>query len=188
VLIPTGVGEVITLPTHGIEGYLAAKWFPDGRHVLFSGREPGRGVRCYKQDVEGGIPVPLAPEGVILRGLPIAPDAGHLAATGLDRKISLYPLGGGDPRPVPGLGVGEAFIRWDSDAKSLFVFDTAELPARIFRHDTVTGERALLREIMPQDHAGVQGIAQVRLTPDGSSYAYSFKSLLCELYLAEGLD
>ena len=186
-LIPTGVGDTRIIPPNGIGSYLAAKWFPDGNHVLFSGSEPGKEVRCYKQDLERGSPQPLALNGVVLRGLPISPDGRHLAATSPDRRILLYPLNGGEPRPVPGPG-GEVFIRWDTDGKSLFVFDTAELPARVFQLDPATGERTLSREIMPLDPAGVQGVARVRLTPDGSGYAYSYKSLLCELYLAEGLE
>ena len=188
VAIPTGVGDIRPIPPRGIGSYLAAKWFPDGKHVLFSGSEPGKEVRCYKQDLEGGAPQPLALDGVVLRGLPISPDGRHLAATGPDRKIALYPLDGGEPRPAPGLGIGEVFIRWDKDGKSLFVFDTAELPGRIFQLDPATGQRTLSREIMPVDSAGVQGISRVRLTSDGGCYVYSYRSLLCELYLAEGLE
>jgi hypothetical protein len=40
---------------------------------------------------------------------------------------------------------------------------------------------------MPPDPAGVTGLIRIRITPGGTYYAYSFRRLLSDLYLAEGL-
>ena len=43
------------------------------------------------------------------------------------------------------------------------------------------------RRLRPADPAGVFGITNVVITPDGTSYAYTFSSALGSLYLAEGI-
>jgi hypothetical protein len=88
---------------------------------------------------------------------------------------------------VPGLAAGDILIRWGGDGKSLFVYSGSELPATVYRLDLESGARTPARVIMPSDPAGVQGIGQIRVTPDAGSYVYSFKRLLCDLYLVEGL-
>jgi serine/threonine protein kinase len=45
-LLPTGAGEPNLLPTTGLNCQ-AATWFPDGRRILISGNEPGRGSRLF---------------------------------------------------------------------------------------------------------------------------------------------
>ena len=61
------------------------------------------------------------------------------------------------------------------------------LPAKIFRVDAVTGRRELVRQLTPLDPAGVLSIDPVRMTSDGKSYVYSYRRLLSDLYLVEGL-
>jgi serine/threonine protein kinase len=188
VLLPTGAGETRTLPCHGIVRYFAARWFPDGERILFVGSEQGAGPRCYVQPLDGGEPTAITAEGVALRGLPLSPDGKTLVAVGADRVPFLQPVvGGDDPRPVPGHASGDILIRWGADGKSIYVFGSSGLPTNVYRLDLETGTRELVRTLMPADPAGVQGIGQIRMTPDASAYVYSFKRLLCELYLVEGL-
>ena len=54
-LLPTKAGTAMPL-THDAINHAWARWFPDGKRVLFSGNEPDRGVRLYVQDVTGGTP------------------------------------------------------------------------------------------------------------------------------------
>ena len=187
VLTPTGAGETKTLPRHNITRYFAARWFPDGKRILFVGSEAEKGPRCYEQGIDGGTPRAITGEGVTVRGLPISPDGKSLVANGPDRRAFLQSIEGGEPQPVPGLAPGDILIRWGGDGKSLFVYSGSELPATVYRLDLETGLKAPARVIMPSDPAGVQGIGQIRITPDASSYVYSFKRLLCDLYLVEGL-
>lgn len=61
------------------------------------------------------------------------------------------------------------------------------MPAQIDRVDVATGRRQPWKVLRPQDPAGVFGITNVAVTPDGRSYAYTFASSIGALYLAEGL-
>ena len=38
-------------------------WLPDGRHIAFIGAEKGQDGRCYVQDIDGGLPRPITPQG-----------------------------------------------------------------------------------------------------------------------------
>jgi WD40 repeat protein len=187
VLLPVGAGENRTLPRHQIVRYHSARWFPDGQRLLVVGSEVGQGPRCYEQPIDGGVPRALTGEGVGIRGLPISPDGKTLVVTGPGRTPFLQSIEGGETRPVPGLEAREVVIRWGADGKTLFVHGASEIPTRVYRLDVESGKKELWKELVPSDRAGVQGIGQVRLTPDAGAYAYSFKRLLCDLYLVEGL-
>ena len=56
VLLPTGVGQARVLTAPAIVDYQAVAWFPDGRQVLFAGREHDQRPRAYVQDIDGGPP------------------------------------------------------------------------------------------------------------------------------------
>ena len=99
----------------------------------------------------------------------------------------IFSIENGQSRPVPGLAAGEVPVRWSADGGSLFVSRLQGLPVKIFRLDLATGSRTPWREITPSDPAGVFGIDPIRLTSDGKSYVYSYRRLLSDLYLMEGL-
>ncbi|MDQ2871353.1 MAG: hypothetical protein M3S32_11455, partial [Acidobacteriota bacterium] len=101
--------------------------------------------------------------------------------------VSLYPTGGGEPKPIRGLAAGEVPCSWDETGKSLFVYRPGEFPARVFRLEIETGARTPWRELMPADPAGVTFIRPPHFTGDGGAYAYSFSRLLHTLYLAKDL-
>jgi eukaryotic-like serine/threonine-protein kinase len=112
VLLPTGVGEARTLVEDQIRCHYA-DWFPDGKRILIVGTEPGRGTRNYVQDLAGGKPRPLTPEGIAGKWVspdgrwvivgPISPE-GEWLRTGLpERQLFLFPAAGGETRPIPGL-------------------------------------------------------------------------------------
>jgi Tol biopolymer transport system component len=50
------------------------RWFPDGKRLLFSGDEPGKGVRLYVQDIDGSPPQAITGEGVNASLFAISPD------------------------------------------------------------------------------------------------------------------
>lgn len=75
----------------------------------------------------------------------------------------------------------------ERDGRVLYVSRPEGLPAKIFRLDMATGERVLWKEIAPSDPAGVFGIDPILLTRDGKAYVYSYRRLLTDLYLVEGL-
>jgi hypothetical protein len=103
----------------------------------------------------------------------------------------LYPLAGGEPRPLNGVQGGEVIAAFGADGQSVYAFRIGEIPAMIYRVDLRTGRRELVREIAPSDRAGLGGLDMsplfVRMTPDGESYAYGTQAVLSKLYLIEGL-
>lgn len=194
VLVPTGPGHSRPLPRGGIEWYDRLSWLPDGRHIVFSAGEPAREGRCYVQDIEGGLPRPITPEGVqtsnIRRLLP-TPDGQFIAAEGPDHRLALYPVAGGAPRSIPGIEPEDDPIQWSADRRSLFVRGSGKVPARIYRIDLATGHREIWKELIPADPAGVievsDNVGRVLVTPDGEEYVYSYVRWLGEIELLEGL-
>jgi Tol biopolymer transport system component len=191
ILVRTGPGEGKQLSETGLQYEGAANWFPDGKRILCVAHEPDRALRIYVQDLQGGRPRPVTPEGVRFRfgTHSLSPDGALVAATGPDGKGYLYAVEGGEPRPIPGLEPGEVTAGWGADGRSLYVYrDPGGLPScKVFRVDLATGRRELWKEITPPDPAGVAGIGHVHLTPDTKSYVYEVVRVLSDLYLVEGL-
>jgi hypothetical protein len=53
--------------------------------------------------------------------------------------------------------------------------------------EVATGRRRSFKELQPPDPAGVDSIEPILLSGDGASYVYSYRRLLDDLFLAEGL-
>jgi len=185
-LLTTGAGEAKDLTKDNVN-YAWAHWFPDGKRVLFSGNEPGKGVRLYVLDVTTGKSQPVTAEGVNGTAFVISPDSQWIAGIGPDEKGYLFPVAGGDPRPIQGLNAGEQPITFSSDGRSLYVYQPGELPARVNRLDLQTGNRALWKELIPSDPAGVETIGPILMTPDAKTCVFGYHRMLADLYLVEGL-
>jgi eukaryotic-like serine/threonine-protein kinase len=185
-LLPTGPGQPKELADNGIN-HVSAAWFPDGKQILFAGIEPGRGVRLYVQDLGGGKPRAITPEGVNFFSKPVSPDGKLVAAVDSQNNIWLYPLDGGERRPIPRSGQNNLPVGWSADGRSLYVFERLSVPARVYQFDLATGQKTLWKELVPADPTGVVAIFGLVLTPDGKFYAYSYGRILSELFLVEGL-
>ena len=185
VLVPTGAGDPQPLPAHGIENYRGARWFPDGRRILFNGSEKGHDLRSYIQEVPNGRPRPFTPENT--RAVAISPDGEWAAAIGPAQGISLWPTAGGPPRTVHGTEPGERPVAFSADGRSLWLFRRGEVPANVFQLDIANGKRQLWKTLVPRDSAGVYSIIEFQVTPTGNSYFYSYTRLLSQLYLVRGL-
>jgi eukaryotic-like serine/threonine-protein kinase len=186
VLLPTGAGEMKRVERGGIEYYQRANLLPDGKRILFIGRELGHGLRYYIQEIDGAQPRAISSEGVTSSTLPISPDGKFFIGTDAMQKKMIFSIEGGEPRSIAGLENGDAIIRWDNEGRSLFVVQ-GTLPARVFRLDPATGSRELWKEIMPADPAGLVGPIGMLLTPDGKGYLYQLTRQLNDLYLVEGM-
>jgi eukaryotic-like serine/threonine-protein kinase len=184
-VLPTGAGEPRAVSPHTIKAFSWAGWFPDGKRILFAGFEEGKGQRMYVQDVDGGAPRPVTPEGVSVRANTLTPDGKKIAAA-LKGQLVLFPVDGGEPQPIKGGDPQDSPMQWRADGRVLFVRQ-GRLPARIFALDVTSGQRTLLREIGPRDTVGVDAVADIRLTPDARSYAYVYVRSLFSLYQVTGL-
>jgi Tol biopolymer transport system component len=188
VMLPTGTGQQRVLDPGPVVDYKAAFWFPDGRRVLFLGREADKGWRCYVQDVGGGAPRAFTPEGTWAHGNVISPDGGLAVAQDEHWNFAVYPVGGGEPRPLPGLGEGDQVVRWSPDGRAFYVCEAERAPVRIYRYDLAAGRKEPWREVMPSDAAGSTTIANYLTTPDGKAYVYTYRRRLSDLNLVSGLS
>jgi Tol biopolymer transport system component len=191
VLLPAGTGELTVMPRGAIVEYFDwAAWSIDGRRVFFAGRESGNVRRTYVQDADGGDPRAVTPDGFV--GMLMSPGAQNIVA--VDRYGEYYVCGIGastTPRPLAGYQDGDVPLQWSGDGRFLYVREAGNLALRIYRLDVTTGARQLWKALVPPDPAVLIDIGsdpgQVRITPDGKSYAYTYWTFEGELYLAEGL-
>ena len=185
-LLTTGAGEARDLTKDNVN-HTWARWFPDGKRILFSGNGPGQGVRLYVYDIASNKSQPITPEGVDGNAFFVSPDSQWVAGIGPDRKGYLYPVGGGEPRVIPGLNPGEQPITFSTDGRSLYIYQPGELPASVYRLDIQTGQRTLWRQLLPSDPAGVETIGPILMTPDAQTCIFGYHRMLADLYLVEGL-
>jgi serine/threonine protein kinase/Tol biopolymer transport system component len=185
-LLPTGAGEARTLTNDNIS-HSWAHWFPDGKRLLFAGNEPGQGVKLFVYDLASGKSQPISQEGVNGATFVVSPDGQWVAGIGPDQKGYLYPVGGGNPVPIPGFNPAEEPITWSNDNSSIYVYQPGELPASVYRLDVHSGKRTLWKQLMPSDPAGVETIGPIIMTSDAQMCVFGYHRMLADLYLVEGL-
>jgi eukaryotic-like serine/threonine-protein kinase len=189
-ILPIGPGERITLERGPLAVYHAAGWLPDGKAIIFTGNEAGKRVRAYVQAITGGIPKPIAPEGVeVVPRRGVSPDSKWMTAIDAEQKIVLYPMNGGESRPVPGVEPGEVPIRFNGDGSALYVARSGPYPVSVYEVDVKSGRRQLLRQLDPAERTGMLPQRADRgfidATPDGSAIAYTYVRIRGGLYLVE---
>jgi serine/threonine protein kinase len=185
VLQPTGAGEPRPITNDAIN-HLRARFFPNGWRIAFAGHEPGRGVQLFVQDVSGGSPKAITPEGAGLE-FAISPDGLFVAGMDAEQRIWVYPVDGAEPRMLDDLAPGLVPIQWSADGGKLYVCRPTEVPGRILAYDFKTGQTDLAHEIVLPDSAGFVKFNGIFVSGDGSSYACSYFQVLGELFEARGL-
>lgn len=186
VLLPVKAGEPRTLTRHELSVHRPT-WVPDGKRVVIAGNRPAEGLRLFVQDLEGDAPPrPITPDGIGLGSLPISPDSRFVVAQTAEQEFCKFPLDGGEAESVPGLAPEDRPIRFGFDTRFLYGFRRGEVPAQVFRLDLTSGQKDVIRELMPPDPAGVVEIVSVVITPDASCSAYSYHRILSDLFLVEG--
>jgi len=181
-ILPTHAGEPKNLSQPGFD-YNVGTWFPDSKHMLVTGREPGKQTRSYLTTMDSGVLKPITPEGV--QGFPTA-DGKEIVSQQGD-VLTFYPIDGGQPRTVkakiPNLILPSSGIA----GRYAIGAERPAVPLKLYRYDTVTGERKPWRDLVPADRAGVFIANIFDVTPDARWYAYSYVRDLSDVYLVEGL-
>jgi len=188
VLLPTGAGAPRPLLSGALD-HRVASWLPDGSGFVFGGGEPGAPGRIYVQDLAGGEPRPVGPEGTVFAAgaaLPVSPDGRRVLTARADGSTAIQPLDGGPATGVAGLLPDERIVGW-ADGGGLFVVSASTLPVPLVRLDPATGARAPAGEILPADPAGVVAVGPILVRPDGKALVYGCPQVLSDLYLVEGL-
>ena len=187
VLLPTGVGQPKTLPRGAITSYFpAARWLPDGRRFLISATASGQKTRVYLQSIESGDPTPVTAEGAYGR-IAVLAGGETFVTRGVDRRLAVFSLAGGEPRPLAGAEPRDVPIVASADGEWLYVQGASDLPAEVARVHLRSGRREPVRSLLPPDPAGAMSILRIVMTPDARSYAYTFVRALSSLYLVDGL-
>ena len=58
---------------------------------------------------------------------------------------------------------------------------------KVYRLGVDSGQRELWKEIVPSDPAGIEFIGPILMTPDASSYFYTYQRRSSDLYVVDGL-
>ena len=185
-LYPTGIGQPKELPFPGLKPIWAC-WFPDGRRLLVSADSQKRPAGLYEKDLQSGAVRSVSSPPLEPYHFRVSPDGETVAGISPDEKITLVSLRTGVSRSFPDDLLAGDVLAWSADGRALYFSDRTPMPAGVYRLDIATGRRELVREVVPQDRAGVQTIAPVFTTPDGRAIAFSFRRILDELFLVEGL-
>jgi len=185
VLYPTGVGDMRRLKDDGLN-HVNAAFLPDGKRFVFTGTEPGHGVRLYWESLDEGKGHPFSGEGAG-SGFAVSPDGTVVAARGADQKVYMYPIAGGEPKLVPGQQPGETSSGWTADGRSMFLVTRGKIPSLVSRVDLATGQRTVWKTVEPADAAGIDTIGRVMIAADARSYVYGYNRTLSDLYLVQGL-
>ena len=187
--IPTGAGQPKEFRMEGFQYAPAGVvWTHDSKQLLFQARAGEKPWRTYVQDLSGGAPRPFGPEGFGMGG-PVSPD-GKVAILNRvgGRGWFLYPIAGGEPRLIPGIGEDVIdVLRWDATGGAVFVRKERPPGVEIWRLDVQTGRQERVAAIGPSDPTGTDGIDTILLTPDGKTYAYSIMRQLSTLFVVSGL-
>ncbi len=183
---PIKSGETKTL-THDALFHGIAYWLPGESRILFQGYEPGHGYRLYVQEIAGGKPQAVTPEGASTY-FRVSPNGQQVAAAmDNDYRTIIYPITAGEPRAVPGLEAGDIPVAWSADSTSLYCQRLGEIPLRISRVDLANGHRTPWKKTSPPDPVGIALAGQAFLSSDLKSYVYSIDRRLDVLYLVDGL-
>ena len=155
--------------------------------MVFGGTQKGHAARLYLYHPASGKVEPITPEGYISVVTPLSPDGRFIATFSPEGEPVLCPLAGGKPEKIQGLEPGNLVVGWSADSKSLYFISGLKFPITIFRLNLQSHRQEAWKTISPEDTAGAFGIPNIRITPDGKAYAYTFVRYLDDLFLVKGL-
>jgi len=188
VALPTGPGEPRVLTKDSLNHHANAIWTPDGNGIVFLGNEQGRPPRLYFQDLGGGKPRAITPEGIDESSvlIPISPDGKKVAARDPRGRWLIFPVEGGEPSEMLGLAEGETPVQWSAEADVLYVCRCDSPSIEVFKLDLATRGREHWVELRNPEQSPF-GILNLHFSRDGKSYAYDYGRYASDLFLAEGM-
>ena len=184
VLLPTGAGQPVTLADGALFHSQNLHFLPDGKGVIMVASEAGKAPRTYIQMLDGTPPRSFGPEDFL--GLRVSPD-GKSVFGRRNQAAWILPMSGGPGQAVPFVKPDETMAGWEADSNAIYIADTSSLPTKVYSVDLKTGQRKLHHENAPPDRAGVLGVGEGEVTPDGKFSAYDVGRTLSYLYVVEGL-
>jgi hypothetical protein len=187
-LLPTGPGEARRLEGGGLM-YRRARFFRDGKRILFDADAQLGDPSGYVQDLEAGPPRKLAVDALVMM---VSPDGRTFAGAG-GEGLELFPVDGkGEARSIKVAPSWDTLVQWSSDGRAVYGFGEADDKLVIFRLDLTTGRQERWKELSPPDLTGFvrYGTRPVgngfAVTPDGKFYAYTYDTDSSRLTLVDG--
>lgn len=186
-LLPTGVGEmkVMTAPNFH---YRSANWTRDGKRLVVHGSEGDRPLRVWLQDVAGGTPRSITPEGVdghfVVLGM-----AEYVAARDPRGALQLYGIDGQTTQKVLGASQADQVIGASANGDFLYVSaDMYAVPMNVEKLNVRNGTREKFVSISPVDPSGITLFFPPIFGADEKNYIYTQMRDFSTLYLAKGIN
>jgi eukaryotic-like serine/threonine-protein kinase len=197
-LLPTGVGETKTITASNFR-YRDAAWAGDGHRLVVRASQSDRPLRFWVQDIRGGSPRPLTPEGI--PGVFVTVNRiDYVCARDPAGAALLFPIDGGKPMPLNGIKPADDVIGGSPESEVVYVSsDASAIPQQISQEilrvlkmnvekvNIVTGRRQTFVTVSPSDSAGIVGLDRPLFTSDGKQYVFNQYRDLSVLYLVTGL-
>jgi len=191
-LLPVGPGEPRRInPPNLIPANILPQFLSDGKRIVYSAVEAGqRFPRVWLQDLNGGAPKPISPEGMVNREIS-RDDKWVLvgvrdAATG---KVSTAVLSIDDGKTVEikGMKTQEGALGWTTDGQ-LYVAsaDAGGAGVKVEKLNPHTGVRSPWRVLATAPIGGVIPDPPI-ITPDGNTYGFDYRVRLSDLYTVTGV-
>ena len=190
-LTPSGAGQPLQLDLGGeIVWGAAALPGPEPRFLVSLGKSVAQG-RTVEVSLAGA-PTPRLPVGFFDEQIAVSPDGRRVAlrpAADTAGPLRLCELDSGVCRNSFALAENESPIQWSADGRFLFLCAFDQIPRRVSRLELATGARTDWLELGSLGDAELTGIYRVRLTRDGSTYAYDrTEAKDSSLFVVEGLE
>jgi serine/threonine protein kinase/Tol biopolymer transport system component len=189
-LFPVGPGEPRRLSPSSLAPVGLADFLSDGKRVIYPAQEAGHFARIWLQDVNGGAPKAISPEGVV--GRLVSPDDQWVlvqqkdAGSG-DIHRGLLSIGEGKVVDIAGLRPTDFPLGWTSDGQ-LFVAtrDGRRTALHVEKLNPHTGVRASWRDLATAPIGGILPDPPI-ITPDGNTYGFDYRVRLSDLYTVSGV-
>jgi len=186
-LLPVGPGEPRRMSPPGLVPLIAARFFSDGKHIVYPAYEPGHQTRTWVQDVNGGAPRPISPEGIA--GFNLSPDNQWLFVMQIAfGRPALLSMNDGKIREINGFQPNDRMRGWTSD-NQLYI-SAAAMSSRNGIHvdklNPFTGARTPWRDLAIAPVGGVIPDPPI-FTPDGTTFGFDYRLRLADLYTVTGV-
>jgi serine/threonine protein kinase len=189
VIVPVGVGSTQTFDAAAGEKLEPIGFMPDGKQILLSVEDSNGHTRLdtltlstrKRQTISEKLVLPL-------NSRKISPDGNTVIVQTPDLQYALLSLKDQTIRPLENLEVGEEPIQWSNDGQSIFVYSNQRIPCTILKLRVSTPDRQMFKQILPPDPTGIVYISTFRISPDESTFAYSYQRTLSALYQIHGLQ
>jgi hypothetical protein len=190
-LLPIGPGEPRRISPPNLSSLIGGSFLSDSHHIVYVASEKGHRGRTWLQDINGGTPRPITPEGTA--GFIVSPDDKWLIAgrrvggTAVEEPV-LISIESGKIEEAHGLKPDDRVPGWTSDGQ-LYVASAVNgnhASVHIDKLNPRTGVRITWRDLPMPPLAGILPDPPI-ITPDGAAYGYDYRLRLSDLYTVNGV-